>query len=85
MPIVVESNESVEVAVPPLIKTRLVSVRDAVIPGVADSVRVMVPVKLLRLFRVMIDDPDAGLTRIVCELGLVDPEKSETFTVTTVE
>ena len=54
-------------------------------PGVAVTFSVTVPAKLFRLFRVIVDDPDAGLTRMVCEVGLAKAEKSDTFTVITVE
>ena len=85
MPIVAELNERVEDAVPALVRVRLVWVRDAVIPGVAETVSVTVPAKLFRLLRVIVEDPEEGLTRMVCNVGLADAEKSDTLTVITVE
>ncbi len=81
MPIVAELNVNVDVALLPLVRERLVWLSDAVIPGVADIARVTVPVKLFRLVRVRVEEPDAGFTRIVSDVGLADAEKSETFTV----
>ncbi len=74
-----------EDALPPLVRARLVWVRDAVIPGVAETVSVTVPVKLFRLLRAIVEDPEDGLTRMVCDVGLADAEKSDTLTVITVE
>ncbi len=74
-----------EVAVPALVRARLVWVRAAVIPGVAETVSVTVPVKLFRLLRAIVEDPEEGLTRMVCDVGLADAEKSDTLTVITVE
>ena len=74
-----------EDAVPPPVRARLVWVRDAVIPGVAETVSVTVPVKLFRLLRAIVEDPEDGLTRMVCDVGLADAEKSDTLTVITVE
>ncbi len=81
MPIVAELNVNVDVALFPLVSERLVWLSDVDMPGVAETVRVTVPVKLLTLVRVSVAEPEAGFTRIVCDVGLVDAEKSETFTV----
>ena len=59
--------------------------RDVVTPGVTERFSATVPAKLFRLFNVIVEDPDAGLTRMVCEVGLADAEKSDTLTVITVE
>lgn len=85
MPIAAELNERVDDAVPPLVRVRLVCVRDAVIPGVAETVSVTVPVKLFRPLRAIVEDPEDGLTRMVCDVGLADAEKSDTLTVIMVE
>ena len=85
MPTVAELNERVEDAVPPLVRARLVWVREAVIPGVAQTVSVTVPAKLYRLLRAIVEDPEEGLTRMVCDVGLAAAEKSETLTVMAVE
>ena len=74
-----------EVAVPPLVRLRLVKLRDAAKPGVAETVRVTVPEKLFRLVRVTVELPDEGLTSMVRDVGLVEAEKSDTLTVITVE
>ena len=74
-----------EDAVPPLVRARLVWVREAVIPGVAETVSVTVPAKLFRLLRAIVEDPEEGLTRMVCDVGLAAAEKSETLTVMAVE
>ncbi len=52
-------------AVPPLVRTKLVWEREELMPAVADRPRETVPEKLLRLVRVIVDVPDAGLTRTV--------------------
>jgi len=85
LPTVAELNERAEAEVPLLVRVRLVWVRDAVIPGVAETVSVTVPVKLFRLLRAIVEDPEEGLTRMVCDVGLADAEKSDTLTVITVE
>ena len=54
-------------------------------PRVAETFSVTLPAKLSRLFKVIVEDPDEGLTRMVCEVGLANAEKSDTLTVTTVE
>ena len=74
-----------EVVVPPLVSERLVWLRDAVSPELAVRVRVMIPVKLLRLVSVMVEAPDEGLTRTVCDVGFADIEKSDTLMVIVVE
>ena len=74
-----------EVVVPPLVSERLVWLRDAVSPELAVTVRVIVPVKLLRLVSVMVEAPDEGLTRTVCDVGFADIEKSDTLMVIVVE
>ena len=85
MPTVAELNERVDDAVPPLVRARLVWVREAVIPGVAETVSVTVPAKLFKLLRAIVEDPEEGLTRMVCDVGLAAAEKSETLTVMAVE
>jgi hypothetical protein len=82
---VAELNERVEDAAPPLVRARLVWVRDAVTPGVAETASVTVPVKLFRLLRAIVEDPEEGLTKMVCDVGLADAEKSDTLTLITVE
>jgi len=85
LPTVAELNERVDDAVPPLVRARLVWVREAVIPGVAETVSVTVPAKLFKLLRAIVEDPEEGLTRMVCDVGLAAAEKSETLTVMAVE
>jgi len=75
----------VEVAVPPLVRLRLVKLRDAAKPGVAETVSDTVPEKLFRLVRVTVELPDGGLTSMVRDVGLAEAEKSDTLTVITVE
>ena len=71
-------------AVPPLLRTRLVWPSEAAIPPGEDSARVTVPEKPLRLVRVIVEVPETP-TRRVWEVGLADMENSETFTVIAVE
>jgi len=52
---------------------------------VAETVSVTVPAKLFRLLRAIVEDPEEGLTRMVCDVGLAAAEKSETLTVMAVE
>ncbi len=73
-----------EEAVPPLLNSRLVWLREAVIPAGDDSVRVTVPEKLFRLFSMIVEFPWM-VARAVCELGLAVMENSETLTVIIVE
>ncbi len=74
----------VEVAVPPLLNTRLVWLRVAVMPAGEDSPRETVPENPLRLVTVMVDVPEV-LARMVWEAGLAEIENSDTLTVIVVE
>ncbi len=85
MPIVAELYERLVDAAPPAVRDRLVWPRDAVKPGVAETVSVTVPAKLFRLVKLIVEVPDEGDTRMVCEVGFADAEKSDTLTVIIVE
>ncbi len=71
-------------AVPPLVNTTLVWLREAVTPAGDESVRATVPEKLFKLLSVIVELPWAVATK-VWALGLADMENSETFTVIVVE
>ncbi len=85
MPIDAELYERLVDAVPPVVRVRLVWPSDAVRPGVAETVSITVPVKLFRLVKLIVEVPDEGDTRMVCEVGLAEAEKSDTLTVIIIE
>ena len=74
----------VEEAVPPLLKTRLVWLRDDVTPPGDESARETVPEKPLILVSVIVDVPETPINT-VCDIGLADIENSVTLTVMFVE
>lgn len=79
-----EPRVSAEAADPPEIRPMFAGLMEAVRPVEADREKKMVPEKLLRLVRVMVEVPDES-ARIVRDEGLDVRLKSATLTVMTTE